>query len=94
MSNNSQKIGEIKTAIADAIQSHGADAVATSNSLVDIIGAIAAGGTPPEPNTGTLLLVNQEWMQIASLNGNILTIASRGVFNTTATRHILSLIHI
>jgi hypothetical protein len=56
--------------------------------LVDIIGAIAAGGTPPEPNTGTLLLVNQEWMQISTLNGNDLVIGSRGVFSTTATRHI------
>ena len=65
-----------------------ANVQSTAATLVDIVGAIAAGGTPPEPNTGTLLLVNQEWMQIASLNGNILTIASRGVFNTTATRHI------
>lgn len=56
--------------------------------LVDLISAIAAGNPPPKANTGTLLLVNQEWMQIASLNGNDLVIGSRGVFNTTATRHI------
>ncbi len=66
-----------------------ANVKATASTLVDIIAAIAAGGTPPSPNTGTLILIDQEWVQIASINGNDVILSPRGgILGTSAARHI------
>lgn len=58
----------------------------TVTTLVSVISSIASGEDAPPRNTGTLLLVNQEWMQINSINDNVVNV-TRGI-GTTATRHI------
>lgn len=64
-----------------------ANVQATASTLVDIIASVANGGVKPERNSGDLLLVDQEFMEVASINGDTVTIAARGV-GSTASRHI------
>lgn len=99
--NDQSKIALIKTLIIQAIKGESetgftgdidtssevcANVVATAATLVELIAHVKNGGAVPPRDTGALILVNQEWMKIESLVGNVLNV-SRG-FNSAKTRHI------
>ena len=83
VTNNSEKINQIKDAILTSIVAYSSDVKDLVEDLIaDLLDSIAPDKTDPEPNTGTLLLVNQEWMQIESINLNDVIIKSRGLFSS------------